>query len=207
MKYIIIIILLLSTSHCFAQKYGCGFKVGAGFANQYIKNQDIIGTNSIKTFNAGLFGKYYLQHQWLIQGSINIANKGAEITEDAITTTRHITYLDIPVNLVKKVNFPGLGILFVGAGGYAAYALMGRNSYETPNSTTSEKLEFGNDKYLQHYDFGLNATAGLELNNHLLFDLRYGYGLSNLASQPLKDTGTPKIQNRLFTISLGYVIH
>ncbi|OKS85478.1 porin family protein [Mucilaginibacter polytrichastri] len=205
MKYILILLLTTLTMSAYSQqKWGYGIKFGAGIADQSINDNSIIETNSIKTLSFGGFVNYNLPHQFALQSGIGVSNKGVEIVQDAITTTPHITYLDLPLNIVKKFKFPGLGMYYFGGGGYAAMALSGKYKFETPNSVSSEKLEFGSSKDLQRFDTGLNFTTGLELNNHLLFDIRYAYGFKDISTYPLKDTGTSKIRNKLLTISLGY---
>ncbi|NCD69824.1 porin family protein [Mucilaginibacter agri] len=205
MKYILVCLFSILTINCYGQKFSWGVKAGGGIADQGINNKDIISVNSIITLNFAGIVRYSLPHQFDIQTTLGINNRGAEIIEDGITTTPKITYLDLPVNLIKKFNFPGLGMIYLGGGPYAAYALSGKYKFETPNSVSSEKLEFGKDKDVQRYDAGLNFTTGLELNNHLLFDIRYALGLKNIASQPSLDTGTSSIKNRLLTVSLGYL--
>ncbi|MCJ8209958.1 PorT family protein [Mucilaginibacter sp. RS28] len=207
MKHILYIFFLLLSIPGFAQKWGYGLKVGGGIANQSVTNKEIIEVNSIRTFNAGGFVKYYLKEDLLLQAGINYSEKGAQVVEDAITTTSRIKYADVPLNLVKRFNFSGLGKIFIGGGAFFARALSGKYKYETPNSVTSDDLEIGNDKYLQRYDYGLNITSGLELDNHLLFDLRYAFGMKNLSTPNLKDTGTSAIKSRLLVLSLGYVLH
>ncbi len=205
MKYLITVLLATLTISAYSQKINWGLKFGGGIANQNFNNQDIISSNSTITLNFGGFVNYNLPRQWALQSGLGISNKGSEIVEDGITTTPKITYLDLPLNIVKKFSFPGLGMYYLGAGGYAAYAISGKYKFETPNSVSSEKLEFGNNSDVQSTDYGLNFTTGLELNNHLLFDIRYELGLKDVSTQPEKDTGTNYIRNRLLTISLGYM--
>jgi hypothetical protein len=208
MKYLLTILLFTFTISAYSQqKWNYGFKFGGGITNQSISNNDIISTNSIVTLSFAGFINYNLPNQWALQSGLGISNKGAEIVEDGITTTPKITYLDLPLNIIKKFNFPGLGMYYLGAGGYIAHAVSGRYKFETPNSVTSEKLEFGSSGDVQKFDQGLNFTTGLELNNHLLFDVRYELGLKDISTYPQKDTGTNYIRNRLLTVSLGYIFH
>lgn len=205
MKFFVVILCLVISSATYGQKFGYAVKVGGGISTQKFDNKDVISTNSINTFNIGGLIKYYLPHQYFIQTGINIANKGAEVVEDGITTTPRITYLEIPVTFDRKFKLNGLGSLYAGAGGYIGSALRGHYNFQTPSSSTSEKLEFGSEKDLNRYDAGLNFSTGLEVDNGLLFDIRYALGLKNIASQPARDTGTNGIYNRLFCVSIGYV--
>lgn len=206
MKYILVLVLTtLSISAFSQQRFSYGFKFGGGLASQKFTNKDVISTNSIGTLIFSGIVNYELPHHFQLQSGLGISNKGAQIIEDGITTTPKLTYLDLPVNIVKRFDFPGLGMVYIGAGGYIAKALSGKYKFETPNSVSTEKLEFGSSGDIQKFDEGLNFTTGIELNNHLLFDIRYEYGLKNISTYPLRDTGTSEINNRLFSVSLGYV--
>lgn len=207
MKYLYISLFMLVNFAVSAQnKFGVAIKLGGGLAKQSIKNEDIIAITSTGAFNFGGMAMFRFYPQWEIQAGLEAASKGAFITEDAITTTQHVVYLDLPFTIVRNFKITGLGSYYLGAGGYLAGAITGTNSFETPNSQTSSALAYGNDGDLQRYDAGLNFTTGLKLNNRLIFDTSYQLGLANLATTPLKQTGTSAIRNRLITVSLGYTI-
>lgn len=204
-KYLFILLLCAATTNVFAQKWGYDVLIGGGIATQKINDPDKLSTSSITTFNVGAYAKYYLPSQFLLKSGINYTAKGGVLTEDAITTTSHVHYLDIPVTATRNFTLAGLGIFYFGVGGYTGYGISGKYGYQTPNSESSNKIEFGSNKDLQRLDLGTTANIGLELDNKLVFDVRYEYGLNNLATQPLKDTGTSSIYNRILVVSLGYV--
>jgi hypothetical protein len=201
---IIAMIICLAYSYAHAQrKIEYGFRIGGGVAIQDIDNSSILGSNSVRTFNANVVVNFPILKDYYLRTSLGIANKGGVITEDALTTTNKITYYQLPVNIMRKYNVPTLGKVIAGVGGYFAVGAKGTITYETPNSSTSNNIAFGNENDLKKYDGGISLITGLELNNHLTFNLGYDFGVLNIASQTLKDTDYKSVYNRAFTITLG----
>ena len=200
---IAIIFLVQGFAHAQKRKIEYGFRIGGGLAIQSIDNNNILSNNSIRTFNANIVVSFPILKYYYLRTSLGIANKGTVITEDALTTTNKIMYYELPVNIMRKYSIPTLGKIIAGVGGYFAMGDRGTLTYETPNSNTSNYVSFGNDNDFLKYDAGINLITGLELNNHLTFNLGYDLGLVNIASQPLKDSGYKSIYNRQFSITLG----
>ena len=203
-------ILLLTVLCCLAallkaQKIQYGVKVDAGFSNQYDSNNDIISTYYSKTFNITAVAEIPFKNNFWLQTGLGLNNKGGVIIEDALTTTTRITYLTVPLTVMRKFKFPGLGKFYAGAGWYVSRGMSGNFDYETPNSTSNDYIKFGNDNDFRRFDTGANFITGLELQNKLTFNLGYALGVSNIASQTQIDTGTGSVKNRLFTIGLGYI--
>jgi len=203
-KLLYALFLLLSTACARAQKIDFKVKIGAGLATQKINDPTVLSISSITTFNAAILADYNLPHQFAIESGVSYLGKGSRIEQDDITTTPHINYLEIPLVLVKRFKFQSLGYINIGAGGYHAIGFRGHYSYETPGSTTSGYLKFGDGYDVKKNDDGLRFLAGLELKNNVLFTLNYDLGLKNVATDPERDTGTESIYNRLFYLTLGY---
>ncbi len=206
MKYLYIILLTLTAFGASAQnKIGLAIKLGGGLASQHVQDEDVISSTSTGGFNFGGMALYRFYRQWEMQAGLEVASKGSFITEDAMTTTQHAVYVEVPLSLVHNFKVPGLGLYYVGGGGYFSRGTGGYNVYETPPSETSNAIEFGSRGDLLRYDAGLNFTTGLKLDNKLIFDVSYQVGLANLTTDPLKDTGTYVIKNRFISVSLGYL--
>lgn len=186
------------------RKIEYGFRLGGGLAIQATNNSNILSNNAIRTFNANVVVNFPVLQQYYLRTSLGIANKGTLITEDGLTTTNKITYIELPINLIRKYNIPTFGKIIGGIGGYFAFGDHGSLNYETPNSNTSDKIAFGDNYDFQKNDAGISLITGLELNNRLTFNLGYDFGLYNIASQSLKDAGTKSIYNREFSITLGF---
>lgn len=185
------------------RKIEYGFRLGGGLAIQHIDNSSILSNQSVRTFNANVLVNFPVLQTYYLRTGLGIATKGTEYTEDGLTTTNKIRYIELPVNIIRKYTIPTLGKLIAGVGGYVSIADGGSLTYETPNSLTENKAEFGKDYDFNRYDAGINLITGLELDNRLTFNLGYDFGLYNIASQTLRDNGYKGIYNREFTITLG----
>src|ERR1700761_3795160 len=102
-------ILLLLCAYTKAQIV-YGFKLSAGFAYQDIVNHDIISAGSIRTFNARAIAQLPLKNDYWLEGGLGIAGKGSVVYNDGLTTTTHLTYAELPLNLLRKFTFTDLGI-------------------------------------------------------------------------------------------------
>lgn len=208
MKKIFLITLLvcLTGLQSRAQKIIYGAEVAGGIAYQQIRNSEVLSTGIVRTFNfKGVVQMPVLYNLWL-ESALGVVGKGGVFYQDALTTTIHATYLQVHVNLMRKLNFTDLGVFYLGAGGYLARGINGTIDYETPGTKSTDKLKFGQDNDMRRYDAGLDFMAGFEFRNHLTFNIGYNLGLNNLASAPQKDTGTGVVRNREFTVGLGYLI-
>jgi hypothetical protein len=202
--------LLLSLSLiCFGitavlgQKLQYGLRAGLGFASQSIANPDINSTNSVATYS--LTGYVDIPYKSIfLQTGLSILGKGVKQYQDNQTNTITLTYLEIPLTALYKFDLPTLGKIYLGAGPYVAVGLSGNNQLEGINTTTGNNISFGNDQDYKKTEIGLNFATGLELNNHLTFNMRYDLGINNIASQQPSDVNTTSVKNRLFTIGLGF---
>ncbi len=203
---LVLLIFCSITKYTLAQrKIEYGFNLGGGLGIQAIADPDITLDNSIRTFRANLVVYIPVLKKYYLQSGLSLSDKGTLVEEDALTTTNKIAYIELPVLFVRKFNLPTLGKLVAGLGGYAANGINGTITYETPSSNNFNYVAFGNNYDFKKYDGGLSALAGLELDNHLTFNLGYDLGLYNIAPKILIDAGTPSIYNREFTVTLGLI--
>lgn len=201
---LLLAILCLANIRAFAQrKIEYGFRIGGGIATQRVNNNSVLSVNAIRTFNVNGVVSFPVLKQYYLRTSLGITNKGSEVTENGLTTTNKILYYELPVNFMRKYDVPTLGKIIVGIGGYIAMGDRGTITFETPGSINSDYISFGDDNDFKQFDEGLSLISGLELNNHLTFNLGYDVGLKNIASLTAKDTGTKSVYNREFTITLG----
>ncbi len=184
-----------------------GVRMAGGFAYQQVKSTSVSVTGgSVKTFNIYGFAQAPLSNDFWLSTSLGIANKGAIVYDDALTTTSRLTYIELPISVLKKFNIPNTGRFFIGAGGYAAMGWKGHLDFETPGSNTSDVVRYGKDNDVKRFDGGLYFSTGFELRNKLVFNVGYSLGLNNIASDPQQATGTSVVKNRIFTVGLGYLI-
>lgn len=185
------------------QKPQYGIRAGLGFASQNIDNPDIVSTNSVTTYYLSGFVDIPYKKIYL-QPGITILGKGVKQYQDARTNTVTLTYLDIPLTALYKFSLPTLGKIYLGGGPYADIGLSGNNQLEAVNITSGRNISFGDDKDYKKFDFGMNFTGGLELDNHLTFNMKYSLGLNNIASSAPVEVNTTSVKNRIFTIGLGF---
>jgi hypothetical protein len=206
MKRISIIAVLLGISALFAhaQKIEYGLKISGGFGYQQIENKDILSTGTIKTFNIRGIAQLPLGKQYWLEGALGYLGKGSRVSIDALTTTTTIKYAELSVSAMRKFNFTNIGVFYLGVGPYLAMGLNGTLNYETPGSETKDKLRFGKDNDIRKFDSGLNFTTGFEFRNKVTFNIGYALGLTNIASNPQRGSGTPIVKNHEFLIGLGY---
>ena len=182
-----------------------GGKISGGLAYQKVVNGDIISTNSIKTFNIRAIAQMPVKDGFWLEAGLGIAGKGSLVYNDGLTTATHLTYLELPVSIIRKFKFTDLGLFYVGAGGYLAMGLGGYLDYQTPGSNTSDHVRFGREDDARKFDTGLDFSTGFEFKNKLTFNIGYSLGLNNIASDTQQDSGTSVVKNREFAIGLGYL--
>lgn len=184
-----------------------GVRVAGGLAFQQVKSSTVRTTgSSVKTFNIYGFAQAPLNDDFWLSAGLGIANKGSVVYDDALTTTTHLTYFEVPVSVLRKFTFGSTGKFFMGAGGYVAMGWKGRLNYETPGSYTSDIIRYGKDNDVKKFDTGLYFSTGFELRNRLIFNVGYSLGLNNIASLSQQDSGTSVVKNRIFSVGLGYLI-
>ena len=98
MKKAIIITLLVALVGLYAtaQKLTYGVKVSGGFAYQKIDNEEILSASSIATFNIRGIAQLPLKNNFWVEAGLGIAGKGSVVYNDALTTTTHLSYIEIP---------------------------------------------------------------------------------------------------------------
>lgn len=188
-----------------AQKITWGAKLSAGFAYQTIKNTDILSTSLIKTLNFRGVAQMPVSTDFWVEGGLGIVGKGSEVNYEALTFTTNLTYVEVPISLLRKFTFTDLGVFYLGAGGYVGMGIGGKLDYQTPGSDTEDKIKFGKDDDVTKFDAGLSFSTGFEFRNRVTFNLGYSLGLNNIASTTQQDSGTSVVKNREFLIGLGYL--
>ncbi|ACU64538.1 porin family protein [Chitinophaga pinensis] len=206
-----------------------GITAGLGNAKMRFPDDDGLNYKINPSWRAGimadvkLIGKFYLQPQLLISRKgnhtyIGNADQPAAFIFDVHEKT-HLTYLELPVNLVLK--FPlGSGKFITGAGGYIAYGLGGKDKitgteratgadYERKIDVKFEKephlaeADFGKTTYYRPIDLELNFLAGYEFKNGLGLNFTYSPGLKNMAPPPIVIGPSTIIYNRRMNTYAG----
>ena len=218
-------LILLSAGAC-AQEGSVYIKGGFNLANVSISSDGRIDdARSLYSFNVGLVGDMPLGKFLALQPSLLFTGKGTKSQSGQPTdatyfkATSNPYYVEVPLNLLLKIPLAGKSsCFFVGAGPYAAMGVAGKNKSEGKvfgvAFNSSRNIEFSNDDpttfneqegaglgIMRRFDFGLNGTAGFQLNNVLLA-VNYGYGLTKINS--VAENSDDKNKHRVLSLSLGF---
>ncbi len=199
-------------------------KGGVNFSNISITNDGDVDDNKMLTsFQVGFSGDFKLLPILYFQPGIVFTGKGSKTqageTTDAtyFRATTNPFYLEIPANFVLKTP-PGGARFFAGAGPYIAIGIAGKNKVEGKFLGTSfsneNNIEWSNDDpstldyeegagygIMKRFDYGLNATAGIELEKVVL-GANFGLGLAKLQSGS-NSSADDKNKHRVFSITIG----
>lgn len=217
--------LVLGITAAYAQKgedrlVSVGIRAGVNL--QKIYGDDFMGnklSNDFMTgFHAGINADMFISEGFYLQPGLLYTTKGAERKNNNTEYTQHVSYIELPVNLLFKLEL-GSGRLLLGAGPYAAYGISGKNKTKSGGAALELDAKFKNKitaaeyattllnaaYYLKPFDFGGNVLIGYELNSGFSLQLNGQLGLSQI--NPEAD-GVPadksKWKNIGFGASLGY---
>ncbi len=197
---------------------------GLNFANVTITNDGNIDNNKMLTsYQLGIIGDFKIMPVLYIQPGIVYSGKGSK-TESGdpngptwYKASSNPKYIEIPVTLVFKTP-TGPVKFFAGAGPYIAIGVAGKNKvdgrYLGAAFSSEEDIKWSNDDpstlnyeegagygVLKRFDYGLNATAGIEFTKALL-SLNYGFGLAKLQSGSNSNADDLN-KHRVISLTLG----
>jgi len=215
MKKIFLLFLLFAATHSlFAQSVKFGLSAGLNESTNSTYQGSPTVISGYKGFNAGVFAEFD-QKKFSFEPGLFFSVKGynaktyIQYTDNASVNAQGkvvLNYLELPLNVLYNIRVP-IGKLFIGGGPYFAYAISGHsNSTVNQNGTTftqSSNSLFNSGSPFKRTDFGLNAVAGLSLKNGILFNLKYGYGLTSIFHST--QTSTDGGHNSVFSVSAGYM--
>lgn len=223
--YLFIISIISVTS--FAQSSAAWLKGGVNFANvSYNSDGEVDDATLLTSFHVGIIGDITIAKVLAIQPGIIFTGKGAKIQSGSpsdITyykSTTNPLYIELPVNAVIKLPLAApQSNFFFGAGPYIAIGVGGKRKIEGKTLgvaySNKEKIEYSNDDpstfndeegtglgIMRRFDYGLNGTAGFQLNNGMIA-VNYGYGLAKLQSGSNSEDDN-KNKHRVLSISVGF---
>ena len=199
-------------------------RAGVNFANISITNDgDIDEAKMLTSFQVGLVGDIKVLPALYFQPGILFTGKGSKTEEgDANSATYYRAtsnpyYIEVPVNLVFKTP-TGPVKFFVGGGPYLAVGVAGKNKVDGKFLNTSfhseEDIEWSNDDpgtldyeegagygIMKRFDYGLNATAGIQAAK-IILGINYGYGLAKLQSGS-NSSSDDRNKHRVVSLTIG----
>jgi hypothetical protein len=213
---IIFLLLLSGIPGSFGQHFSLGAKAGAGFANY--SNFDSEGLGFTRAPNIMVQGGFVVDYKFArligLQAELLFQQKGEAYrfdydyngTEHKNRSRMYMNYLTMPV-LFKFWHTFGKFNLSEGLGPYIGYALNGKFVQTEPENSSSD-LKFGKDKF-RRFDAGvsIDLNGGISLGpGNLFLDLRYDFGLMDIAQPEDKGDNYKSHCNRNFAVNVGYII-
>jgi len=216
----IVLMLMLTVTLTKAQSTqnpGLAFGLLGGVNFQNLNGKDNSGdrleNDMIVGFHAGANVQIPIAPEFYFQPGLLFSTKGAKTSNDLVTATYNLSYLELPLNLVYK-GLLGTGYVMVGFGPYVGYAIMGNAKYEGGSLTYDDKIEFTNTveagdplttTYFRPLDVGGNIFAGYEMAGGIFFQLNTQLGLLKINPEDKRITDNKQsVMNTGFGLSLGY---
>lgn len=217
--------LLLLATFAFSQTVNLGIKAGGNLSTQsrMVPVSGFLIDDQNKTgYQAGVTADIGFEHISIEPGMFFIT-KGEkfrdQFTEPTLLYSEtgtgfiKLNYLEVPVNVLYKLQAAPLVKIYAGGGPYFGFGLSGKGTTaviatesggsSTTNTSANYNIKFGTDKTTDDYknpDYGINFVAGVQLKKHYTIDLNYGLGLANLTwGQGYS------IKNRTLGLSVGYL--
>lgn len=180
--------------------------------------------NTLTSFNVGIGVDIPLADGLSLQPSLLFTGKGAKTEQGDpnsntfyMKSTANPYYVELPLSLVGKIPLTESTRLFIGAGPYAAVGVAGKNKVESRlaglNQNSERKIVFSDDNpftrpeenggygKLKRFDYGFNATAGLDFNKFMI-GAGYGHGLTKINSNTTNNANDQG-KHRVWSVNLG----
>ncbi len=196
------------------------FGVVAGFDMTNLNGKDDNG-NKLKNklqpaYHIGVNVEIPIADEFYVQPNIIFARKGAKaapLVGQNSTTRTHISYIDVPINLVYK-GVVGNSYIMLGGGPYIAFGVGGKVKVTGGSTTVERSIKFKSsisatealsNPYVKRIDAGANLFFGYGLSENLSIQLNTQLGLVNINSN-VKEVANTKatLKNTNFGISIGY---
>lgn len=215
-----ILVFTLSFSLVFAQRtdksrFSFAILGGANFQNLNGKNMigDKLENDMILGYHAGVNVQIPVAPDFYFQPGLMFNTKGAKNTTVGVTNTYKLSYIELPLNFVYKVNLGG-GSFMLGFGPYVGYGIAGKTIYEGGAASVESDIEFKKvveigdpltTAYIKPFDAGGNIFFGYELAAGIFLQLDTQLGMININPEDKRFPDSKlSIKNTGYGLSLGY---
>lgn len=212
-NFIFLLLIFFTLSIVKAQDISYGLKAGINYGktkssesdyNKYI--DPVIGPHF------GVFADICITEKFSVQPELLYSNVGFKISGNTdymgYEYKGKLNYLSIPI--MAKYNIKDG--FYLEAGPYFGYLLSAKETEEFTGNveefkSTSDSYDIKDD--FKALDFGIGVGACYQLENGLIFDARYVYGLSDINNQEFVEKFYPgyQVYNGIFMLSLCLVLN
>lgn len=209
MKKTLLLIVLFVASTSIAQSVKYGIRGGLNLVNVdfEVSSGGVsvgIDTDSRTSFYVGGFAEFALpDSEHKIQTGLGYHANGFKYNFDEEKGNFLISQINIPA----LFKFNAAKGLYINGGAYVGIIVAAEAEveyYDFFEDRTIKETEDVGDAF-NTLDLGLSLGAEYNLDNGLFFDLRYNYGLLDIATDDEGFDGeTVEIKNRVFMLGLGY---
>lgn len=213
MNRIILLLVIITISQIANGQVTIGPKAGLTFASQSY-NSDYKVLNS--GFEFGAMGNVPLTEQLYLEAEFLVTNKGyKDQFGDEIFDQLTTTYLQLPVLVQYRIShdieyYGELGVYAARwtKGKYRSRLKEGTKIIEEEYSFTSDYNVEGFKDNRQEYGaiLGIGMIYPISIN-HLVLDIRYNYGFTDVNNLENEPQGYEKRANRSLVISLGMLFY
>ncbi|PXV65462.1 outer membrane protein with beta-barrel domain [Dysgonomonas alginatilytica] len=179
-------------------------------------------TDGIIGFNGGVTMEYALRNGFFLSSGLEFTTKGADngtssylspapnsLTYTLSKDSRRLKYLQLPLTVGYRVPLSKDVNVTFNAGGYFAYGISGKGTYETwevsrnEDGTTSVTSNRYESKKSGDTDYGLLGGVGLEYKR-FSFNFNYELGLRTLHTGSASSGMNTGWKNRNAAFTVGY---
>ena len=192
----IAVVALLGLGNVNAQEVKFGTKVGLNLSNF---TGDLDDSDSKIGFNIGAFAEISLSDKFIFQPELLFSSQGAKSEESdnnfSFEQTLKFNYLNMPL-MIKFAASDKFALEF---GPQLGFLLSAKSKFEETfdGETFSEEVDIKDS--VKSIDFGLNFGASFDVSENIMIGARYNLGLSDIT-----DSEDLKVQNAVFSFSVGY---
>jgi long-subunit fatty acid transport protein len=195
---LIVVVTLLGLGNVSAQEVKLGAKLGLNLSSL----RSDMDFDSKIGFNLGVFAEINLSDKLIFQPELLYSTQGASLEEsfdsNSFKATNSVDYLNIPLMLKYGVTDK----LFLEFGPQLGFLLSAKSKFEETFDGESISEEEDIKEFFKSIDFGLNFGASFDVAENIMIGARYNLGLTNIIDE--EDSGDDKVQNAVFSLSLGY---
>lgn len=200
-RVIALVAAILACTMTANAQFRWGVKAGVNINSLHINSsealKDVTSGDNRTGFTGGLTTEFTMPFfGWGVDASLMYTHRVNKMKgEEAGLKTFNTDYLEIPINLKKKFDAPGLGNVFI------PYLYTGPSF-----AFLMSKKGVGDAWRNKSFDIAWNFGVGFELVRHLQINASYGFGINKIAEFTGANKNTVDIgRNNCWTVTAAYM--